>query len=59
MTGRAVVPTLAAPAAENQPLGQFQGASSESRVNHALPPNGTTPLPPPLRQKEPTLEMIR
>ena len=32
MTGRAVVPTLAAPAAENQPLGQFQGASSESRV---------------------------
>ena len=31
MTGRAVVPTLAAPAAENQPLGQFQGASSESR----------------------------
>jgi hypothetical protein len=32
MTGRAVVPTLAAPAAENQPLGQFQGASSESRA---------------------------
>src|ERR1700730_5876925 len=36
MTGRAVVPTLAAPAAENQPLGQFQGASSESRARLTL-----------------------
>ena len=30
MTGRAVVPTFAAPATENQPLGRFDGASSES-----------------------------
>jgi len=33
MTGPAVVPTLAAPATENQPLGRSHGASSESRVS--------------------------
>ena len=33
MTGPAVVPTLAAPATENQPLGRSHGASSESRAS--------------------------
>jgi hypothetical protein len=35
---RDVVPTLAAPARENQPLGRFQGSSSESRAMKALTP---------------------
>jgi hypothetical protein len=43
MTGRAVVPTFAAPATENQPPGRFGGASSESWVK---PPLHPTPAPP-------------
>ena len=36
MTGRAVVPTFAAPATENQPLGRFDGASSESWAKRTI-----------------------